>query len=272
LWGQDLEWKCETDQHAALELLSDIRIDPTIYKMSESIRRLNDAFFTYPRMLQASNISYLEYHWWFRWREMSANLAKSFQCPPVPMSFVGRVNGEIKVRQTINVCVNDRAKSGWQESRSYQVTFEDSAMDKGEEDYSVQPFLLPTLRNDFTHHHQAGKRRHHKNKQGRIHGHVQGHVVTPNQHRHTSYYHDYNHKHYVKPFQARDVAVRLKPMGSLDSGCNVVSDDPIVSVPIQVALPAPYRPDNLGYSFKGKSTFSPPKAAYYYDDDSEQWD
>ena len=254
IWGQDLEWKFEDDGGYMEELASTV-IDPTVYKMSESTRRLNDAFYTYPRILQLSGVSYLEYHWWFRCRKQVASIAQQFPdtYPPSILTFNGYIGGEPKIRQNFRVSLNSRTRPGWEKSRIFNVSFEDSALDT-EDDGGVHPFILPTLRTEGN----VGKHRHYSKKERRKNR--VNYQPKPHQNKWTP-----------KPFRENDVTVRLKPWTGLDGGCRVVSDDPVpVTTSTQISLPAPRLNQDTGW--EGRAKYTPPKSGYYYDDGSDQWD
>lgn len=261
LWGHDLSWDLKID--APLDLLAEVTIDPATYKPHNSSRLLNDAFYTYPRAVQVYGTSYLEYHWWFRYKTAAARMAKTIGVNSLGVvNITGSVHRMPKVNCEFRVILNDRCKEGWENKRSAIVSFEDSSMNKGEIDYSVQPFILPSLRNEMTavQNHKSRKKERKERKKERW-----SYLAHVNQNQNKTKVKQ------VKPFQARDVFIALKSFNKLQDGCNVFSDDPVISLPAPTSAPTSTSVLPV-VGLHGTTSFQPPKAAYYYDETLAQWD
>jgi hypothetical protein len=260
-----------------MQLLASGVIDPTQYKIEECSKTINDAFFTYPRMVQTACQPYQEYHFWFRCNKTVASVIRLFDdhYPSGDLVFTGLVDGKVRAEHRIGVMLNDRVMKKAPTSRAGVVTFEDSAMDKGQKsDYSMPPLrpidtwrsrlarqavkavggkeILPLTANglafgydgydpdaDYYETRFKGKMTKAERRAAKqaAKREIMGcPVQTEKPKRHQNYGCNTTYV-YKKPTERRTIVVTQKDYNNLEDGCKVLDYDDLPGIPVDVALP-----------------------------------
>lgn len=131
VWGKPLYWDLDKDSDPRMELVAYSYIQPNVYRAEDSVRKINDAFFTYPRSQHDSNRPFFEYHFWVRCQQSAAKHMQSLpngMFPNAKLRFVGYVNVEEKVSCDLEVVFSTKPRKDPSAERTLAVTAYDSDM------------------------------------------------------------------------------------------------------------------------------------------------
>jgi hypothetical protein len=133
LYGMPLYWEADTSVDPMMEVVAYSYIQPNTYDPASSVRKINDAFFTYPRLTVESSRPYYEYHFWMRCNPSIAKHIESMQPGMYPngkVRLVGYVGTQQKTSLDLNIVFNWRKRSDATTDRIRVVDYYDSDMTK----------------------------------------------------------------------------------------------------------------------------------------------
>lgn len=134
IWGMQLYWEAEFSDDPRFEMIAHAYVQPYAYNPGSSVRKIDDAFFMYPRSLSTSDRPFYEFHFWMRCNPKVANHIRCLPTGAYPdgkMTFNGCVGMDIKTTCNLNIIFNDRDRAEPSDHRSSRVTYLDSDMAQG---------------------------------------------------------------------------------------------------------------------------------------------